>query len=183
MDTGAERQALDIASANLMRATAFLGAGLRLPDLALAARAIEGPCRAKVLGNGLRELDRLLNILIDAVARLSAPACFDRAAFGRIRNTSNKLSMINEIMGRPSPQCERLRAIGRSRACLFYNAGIVRRGDERDGTIMTAGWLLRAYDIGEILSFTPNDLSEICEFYEDLATDLSVNSMAALPIR
>ena len=68
-------------------------------------------------------------MLIDEVAALVAPSGLDRDAFARQRNTPNKLRTIRRAMALPSPDHERLRAIGRNRDGLFHCAEIVRRGD------------------------------------------------------
>ncbi len=85
--------------------------------------------RAKAIGNGLRELDRFLSLLIDEVAAVVAPAGLDRAAFARQRNTANKLRTIRAAMALPSPDHDRLRTIGRTRDGLFHCAAMVRQGD------------------------------------------------------
>lgn len=170
------------ALATLDRATLFLGAGLqtgeRAHDDAARATSIEGPLRAKVIGNGLRELDRFLSLLIDAVAHLIAPPGLDRARFSRQRNTANKLRTIRGAMALASPDHDRLLAIGRSRDCLFHCAGIVRRGDNRSARHMTAGWPtsgggpLHALAIGERLTINALDLHGVCRFYDHVAADL-----------
>lgn len=180
---------LRAASATLGRATAFLGGGLctgkESPALPLA---IAGPYRAKVIGNGLRELDRFLNLLADQVARLTAPADFDLAAFARQRNTANKLRTIGATASHADRRA-RLRAIGRSRDCLFHCGGIVRRGDGRHDRRMTAGWPATGdasdapplrLPLGEKLLVSAIDLQRVCQFYDRLATDLTQETIAYL---
>lgn len=131
-----------------------------------------------MIGNGLRELDRFLSLLIDAVAALIAPPGLDRGRFSRQRNTANKLRTIRSAMALPSPDHDRLLAIGRSRDCLFHCAGIVRRGDSRAAKQMTAGWpapddvRLRSFAIGERLAIDALGLHSVCRFYDHVAADL-----------
>lgn len=142
----------------------FLGAGLRTGSG--GPLAIEGPGRAKVIGNGLRELDRFLNLLIDEVAALIAPAGIDRVLFAQQRNTANKLRAIRAAMALPNPDHDRLRAVGRSRNCLFHCAGIVGRNQESFdfATPIVEGRLV----------MTPAQLKHICRFYERVAAELLV---------
>ncbi len=148
-----------------MRGARLLGGGLSHDDY----RAF-GPLPPKVIGNGLRELDRFLNLLIGEVAlALALPIARDEA------NTANRLSRFREGLGLDDPDHARLRAIGRSRACLFYCNGVVRRADETGGGAMTAGWwsearepVLRRVAMGERLTVSARDLAEICDFYESL---------------
>lgn len=168
--------------ATLDRATRFLGAGLRTEgradDDGNQATGVEGPHRAKVIGNGLRELDRFLSLLIDEVAALIAPPGLDRACFRRQRNTANKLRTIRSVMALPSPDHDRLLAIGRSRDCLFHCAGIVRRGDSPTARQMTAGWPASkgasspVFAIGARLTINASDLHGVCRFYRHVGADL-----------
>jgi hypothetical protein len=164
----------------LNRATFFLGAGLRTTERAqndgARATGIEGPHRAKVIGNGLRELDRFLSLLLDEVAAVIAPPGLDRARFRRQRNTANKLRTIRSAMARPSPDHDRLLAIGRSRDCLFHCGGIVRRGDGGAAMYMTAGWPSPLFAIGERLTIDAQDLHSVCRFYRHVAADLLADS-------
>jgi hypothetical protein len=170
------------AFATLDRATCFLGTGLRSAERAYDDGAwrdgIEGRHRAKVIGNGLRELDRFLNLLIDEVAVVVAPPEIDRARLARQRNTANKLRAIRGAMALASPDHDRLLAIGRSRDCLFHCAGVVRRGDSRSAPRMTAGWPasrgrpLRSFAVGEPLAIDAAALHDVCRFYDRVAADL-----------
>lgn len=170
------------AHTTLVEAAAFLGGGLH-GAMPASPRPITGQLRAKVIGNGLRELDRFLNVMIDEVARLIAPVAIDPARFAGQRNTANKLRLIRALMGLPSPDHGRLRAIGRSRDCLFHCIGIVRRGDQRHDCQMTAGWPPSndsefapglTVTIGEPLDILPIDLARVCRFYDRVAHDLAV---------
>ncbi|MBU3076778.1 hypothetical protein [Sphingomonas quercus] len=167
------------AFATLLRGTAFLGRhpaaiGTETP---VAARRL----RAKVLGNCLRELDRFLNLLIDEVAAEACPGRIEPIGFAGQRNTANKLRTLYAILGAASPDHHRLRALGRSRDCLFHCGGVARRGDRHGGTRMTAGWPpsaglsdapLMSVALGDTLVVTPVDLRRVCDFYEEIAAGL-----------
>jgi hypothetical protein len=174
--TDDRQSGLGIAHATLLRATRFLGNGLRSAE-ERAVPGIEGKYRLKVIGNSLRELDGFLNALIDQALRPAGPAIVTDLA--GVRNTANKLSVARTHIGRPNPEFERLRALGRSRDCLFYCAGIVRRADERDGTTFTAGWPPSAssenappliLNVGDELSVNAIDIKRVSEFYCSLAS-------------
>lgn len=136
---------------------------------------------SKVLGNGLRELDRFLSVLIDEVA---AATDIDDDALAMLRtrrNTANKLRMLNVTLGRDSPDHRRLRALGRSRDCFFYCGGLVRRADSRAESFMTTGWPNRSVEAGSALMKLPlgrrltldhADIADICRFYDRLADEL-----------
>lgn len=153
------------AHATLRRGALFLGAGLRLQDMALPPGAIAGRYRAKVIGNGLRELDRFLNVLID-----EASLCLGLPAAPGQRNTANKLHALRETLGLGHEHDSQLRALGRSRDCLFYCNGVVKQRG------VTAGWPApdgpRRFAVGEDLVVTPADLAGICGFYEGIAAEL-----------
>lgn len=174
---GAYAHAATHAHETLMRGTGFLSAGLA-GDVHDGGNAPRNPCRARVLGNGLRELDRFLNVLIDARARTHAVAM----PKGQ-HNTANKLRQLRDALHQPDPDRRRLHALGRSRACLFYCAGIVRRADVPGGGTMTTGWwdrpgegrVLRQLALGQALHVTPDDLSDVCAFYEQIAGSLKIN--------
>jgi hypothetical protein len=166
------------ASSTLFRGAAFLGACLRAPivdDAESGSPAIAGCYRAKVIGNGLRELDRFLNLLIDAVS--SAEGLPVRPGQ---HNTANKLSAYRATKSLPNHDEDRLRALGRSRDCLFHCGGRVRRGDCRDAVAMTVGWPGRAANdapldrvmVGQDLTVTRGDLDDVCLFYRRIANDL-----------
>jgi hypothetical protein len=166
------------ASSTLFRGATFLGACLRAPiahDVESGSPAIAGCYRAKVIGNGLRELDRFLNLLIDAVS--SAEGLPVRPGQ---HNTANKLSAYRAAKSLPNHDEGRLRALGRSRDCLFHCGGRVRRGDCRDTMAMTVGWPARAgYDapldrvmVGQDMNVTRGDLDDVCLFYRRIAHDL-----------
>ena len=132
-----------------------------------------------MLGNGLRELDRFLSVLIDEVA---ATAGLDDDALGLLRtrrNTAAKLILLHAAQGRSSPHDRRLRALGRSRDCLFYCDGLVRRADRRGGRSMTAGWPARRSPLGSRLTLHRGDLADVCRFYERVADELLAATAAS----
>lgn len=128
------------------------------------------PVRARYLGNCLAELDRFLLVLFDALG----PA--ERQPG---RNAANRL-IVHRV---PDPSLQedqwRLRALGRSRACLRYCGGVVRRSDDRFVPWMTAGWtdpqtaLLQRYALGSRLAPGSAELIGICQFYDALAAGLA----------
>lgn len=168
--------ALRTAHRTLARATDFLGNGLSAQPMREGPLPIVGPHRAKVIGNSLRELDGFLNLLIDEIARSVLPAD-EQVAFRRLRNTPNKLQAVRAAMAMPSPDHARLRAIGRSRDCLFHCGGIVRRGDGRGESTMTPGWFLSdrrgpRLAMGDTLYIGRHHLAELCAFYDAVVADL-----------
>lgn len=129
--------------------------------------------RSRVIGNGLRELDRFLSVLLDA-----ASAKRGLAADTAQHNTANKLNDLGPGLGLVRGDDTRLRALGRSRSCLFYCEGIVRRGDTRQAPTMTAGWpaggtnALLVVPIGDQLDVLAADLDSVSSFYLRLADDI-----------
>lgn len=150
------------AYATLRRGARFLGSG---------QSAVEGCYRAKVIGNGLRELDRFLNVLIGEVARSCG------LGLGPTQdNTANRLRSLRGAMAVADTDHARLRAFGRTRDCLFHCAGIVRRGDRRGGAILTTGWRdassLRRVGVGGELIVSAGDIADACSYYENLGGQL-----------
>lgn len=147
------------AHATLRRGARFLGSG---------QSAVAGQYRAKVIGNGLRELDRFLNVLIGEIAR----SCGVTLACGQ-DNTANKLRGLRAAMAVEDGDHARLRAFGRTRECLFHCAGTVGRGDSRSAGALTTGWCdpsgLRRVKVGTELVVSAGDIAEACNYYEDLA--------------
>ena len=130
---------------------------------ALSGRA--GVARSRYLGNCLAELDSFLGGLLDALAP-DAPS-------GR-HNNALKLAKLGDGGRFDGSDHWRLRAIGRSRACLRYCAGTVRTPDARALDWMTAGWIdpttgaLRRYALGERLAPGGGDIVDICRFYDSV---------------
>jgi hypothetical protein len=156
------RRSADFFSVSLARCSA--------PTSAL--QPISHRLRSRVIGNGLRELDRFLNILIDeAACRRHLPIA------PRQRNTANKLQEFWSKIGVPSDGLVRLRALGRSRDCLFHCDGIARRADVDDTRVMTLGWpgkngLLQTARLGSAINVKQTDLQSVRAFYNQLADDL-----------
>lgn len=167
----------------LRNGTRFLGAGLNHAGLA----PIDGRYRAKVIGNGLRELDRFLSVLLDEVALAAGWELPDLRRLANVRNTANKLALVHDRLGRSADDLSRLRALGRSRNCLFHCDGVVRRGDERHAASMTVGWPADVRGngagaqlaLGESLAVTAADLAWVCAFYDRLAVELVEDIHAA----
>jgi hypothetical protein len=157
----------------LRRGARFLGSG---------RCAVEGRFRPKVIGNGLRELDRFLNVLIGEIAR----SCGVTLKRGQ-DNTANKLRSLRGAMGTSDPDHARLRAFGRTRECLFHCAGRVARGDARDGAMLTTGWCaargLRRVAVGSELQVSAGDIAEACSYYEALAGRLLAEGALYLAAR
>lgn len=178
--TGRDRAELARAHATLQRGADFLAQGLVREG---PPRAIEGRYRARVLGNGLRELDRFLSLLIDALAG----ACGLAMPRGE-RNTANKLAALRAMTGAPHGDHARLAALARSRDCLFHCEGLVRRGDRRGDAGMTVGWPMREgaalprVAIGERLSLSNAELDEICGYYRMIAAQLFSETGLPLPL-
>lgn len=122
-----------------------------------------GDVRARYTANCFRELDSFLRELLDAIAPTPQP---------QQRNTANRLgAQLARDRIEASGDPARLRAIGRSSACLFHCAGWVRRPDQAAGEWMTAGWSdaagngLRRYRLGDRLRPGPDEVAEVCRFF------------------
>jgi len=169
--------AVDRAHDTLRRGARFLGAGLSaLPD---ECGGVTAGYRAKVLGNGLRELDRFLNILIEEVAH----ACGVPGPPNE-RNTANKLRRLRGALRIGDADHGRLTALGRSRDCLFHCSGRVGRGDRPGDSMITAGWpgnTPHRVAVGGELILAAGELAEICDFYVVIADSLV--PLASLPHR
>ncbi len=98
------------------------------------------------------------------MAATIAIAGLDRGRFAGQRNTANKLRTVRAAMALPSPDHERLRAIGRARECLFHCAPMVRRGDQRIAE--------RRLALADRLTPSPEELHDLCRFYDRIAIDL-----------
>ncbi|MBI0474096.1 hypothetical protein D9601_01780 [Sphingomonas sp. MA1305] len=119
--------------------------------------------RRRYIANCLGELDRFLHLLIDE-ATGHAPAVTVQ------RNMANKIAPFSQ-----GTDQRRLRALGRTRACLIHTGGVVSRADERDGRWMTAGWYcpvsedLQTFPLGAELRPAGRELADIGLFYRMLA--------------
>lgn len=156
---------LDAALATIRRGATFLEGGLALAG----AAPIVGPYRARLTGNGLRELDRFLNLLLDVASEAAGNPSLPGQA-----NTAAKYQASAVVDARSAADHRRLLALGRSRACLCYCDGIVRRPDTRGGASMTLGWRdplgnLGRARLGEELCPGAAELRDVAHFYHDLA--------------
>lgn len=168
------------AHATLERGAHFLGRGLA-GDAAMP-QAIAGRYRAKVIGNGLRELDRFLCHLVQALAEMRGMT-MPEAEW----NTANKVARLRQHLGLADPDRDRLLALARTRDCLFHCGGLVRRPDARGGAAMTIAWYgaggtgLRRVALGERLEVSAPELLEICHYYRALAATLVNEAGVAMP--
>ena len=163
------------AEATLRHGARFLAAGLYAEPLQ-ARTPILGRYRAKVIGNGLRELDRFLNVLVDEVAIAAGhrPSPAER-------NTANKVRALRTGSVRPDAEHARLRALGRARDCLFHCSGMVTRGDVAGSPWLTVGWAdapdragpLKQFPVGEQLIISADDVADVCDFYLSIANRLT----------
>ncbi len=148
--------------------------------------------RARFVANCLRELDRFLHGLLDALGASAGHVVREDQ-----RNTANKLRDFGVHPLAERDDQLRLRALGRSSACLIHCDGWVRRPDVAGGDVMTAGWTgntgvdLRRYPLGARLAPGRDELIDICRFYDRLGDRLIVmppnaaaaGMSAALPAR
>jgi len=183
------------ASPGLERATGLLLHGAhRLSQLATdGALADPWPTnatagvRARYVANCLRELDTFLKGLLDQVAPSPLGRPRRHNAANRVHDVAQRLPLVPGTVT-PARSADdapariiiaadvaRLRALGRSRACLWHCHGLVRRPDLHGGAWMTAGWLapastqLRRYPLGERLTPDGGDLIGVGTFYRQLA--------------
>lgn len=161
---------LDRAYRTLCRGAGFFAspAGQGAPPPEIAA-PISHRHRSKWIGNGLRELDRFLHHLLDAVAHAHG-----LGAAPNQRNSANKLHALREALGRCGDDHARLLALGATRACLFYCDGILR-----SPAMAAACWtglgrssLSAAPEPGAMLVILPADLQCVGRFYQELADDI-----------
>lgn len=143
------------------------------------AAGVHLPYPAKVIGNGLRELDRFLSVFLDEFAAAGGWTSEDLVSLARIRNTPNKLEAICFRMNTETGHDTRLRALGRCRDALFHCGGLIQRGDHRHSRIFTLGWpgdaaggAPKVLDLGERFSVSAADLAWICAFYVSIADDI-----------
>lgn len=182
---GAEGCLFSLRLATLHRGAHFVAGGCQPPGGTMPT-TIAGPYRAKVIGNSLRELDRFLNLLADEVGRSMARSPDDLRAIQREHNTANKIRSLRRRRGLASPDHERLRALGRSRDCMFHCDGLVMRGDAPGESHLTLGWtggwtggggttddapLLRV-GVGERIEVSSLSLIDVSRFYLGAATQM-----------
>jgi hypothetical protein len=134
--------------------------------------------RARYVANCLRELDTFLKGLLDHTAPPPPGRPRRHNAANRVHDVARRTSGRADIAGRDTivaADVVRLRALGRSRACLWHCHGLVRRADQNSGAWMTAGWHapasseLRRYALGERLAPVGRDLVGVAHFYHQLA--------------
>lgn len=161
---------LDRAYRTLCRGARFFasrpGQGTAPPEIVVP---ISHRHRSKWIGNGLRELDRFLHHLLDAVAHAHGLG----AASGR-QSSAAKLGALRATLGRGDEDHARLLALGSARACLFHCDGILR-----SPAMAAACWTgLGRYgtpsapEPGTMLVIAVEDLHSIGQFYHKLADDL-----------
>lgn len=130
--------------------------------------------RARVLGNGLREMDLFLRNLLAAVVPPSAgPA-------PPPRNTARSFRLAADRLNLAECPAARLQALGRSRNCLYHEHGIVGRADADDPTSMAIGWwdaradgpALRRVGIGTRITLNRDDVVDVACFYGSLGDAL-----------
>lgn len=170
-------------SCELERAAALLLRGAnRLGQLATHGALADpwpsnaaGGIRARYVANCLRELDTFLKGLLDQVAPTAPGRPRRHNAANRVHDVAYPPDRSGASPAILCTDVDRLRALGRSRACLWHCHGLVRRPDQHGGAWMTAGWhapastRLRRYAIGERLTPNGTDLIGVGIFYHQLA--------------
>jgi hypothetical protein len=155
----------------MMRATGFLGLprdeGVR--DGSRHSRR----GRARYHGNVLRELDRFLNLLLDACAPLLACDGHDGRTYARLRNAAKKLAMLRGVGGSGPARGDRLLAIGRVRDCLHHCAGRVHdAGLWNDLAIAGEHLPIHGAPPASHLALSREDVLRIAQVYAGIAQDL-----------
>lgn len=126
--------------------------------------------RSKAIANGLRELDRFLNLLVDAAVR-ERGECDNPNQW----NTANKLQRLRRDSVGTHEESPRLVALGRSRNSLFHCGGIARHRDRDDPRLMTLGWTagpgspLTRVSLGGLIVLSASDFECVGQFYRGLA--------------
>lgn len=164
-----------MAHLTLRRGTTFLSGSARRGTYGPAANMLHDDTAVRLLGNGLRELDRFLTVLIEEVASSLGAADHDRYAFARLRNTANKLRAVRGMMDLANPDDLWLRAVGRLRVCLHHCRGEDRRPGSRDAFQLTGCDVIERRDAGTIrrtLVLTPPALEAISHGYRRMGDEL-----------
>lgn len=143
----------------------------------------------RMLGNCLREFDRFLSICMDEAARHIDPSTPWDPAFTRLRNTPNKLCLVEERTGAATTRHDRLRAIGRISACLHHCSGQIHDpGIHHDVALAHGtGWhpmpANRPPGAGPArLSLTAMTVIRISLFYREIGDDLLARALHPAPI-
>jgi hypothetical protein len=168
----------------LIRGATFLAALATRPVIADGwPRGGDARVRARFLANCLRELDRFLHGLLDELGASAGHVVREDQ-----RNTANKLRAyrVPAAGGALASADEaRLRALGRSSACLIHCNGWVRRPDVAGGDTMTVGWheasgpALARYTLGTRLAPGAAEIIDVCGFYDRLGDRLLLTPPAA----
>ncbi len=160
----------------LIRGASFLAALAERPVIADGwPEGRDGRVRARFVANCLRELDRFLHGLLDALGASAGHVVREEQ-----RNTANKLRDFGVHPLAAGEDQMRLRALGRSSACLIHCDGWVMRPDVTGGDTMTAGWNgvegddLARYPIGARLAPGSAEIIDVCRFYDALGERLIV---------
>jgi hypothetical protein len=136
--------------------------------------------RVRLTGNALRELDRFLNLLIDAASvRVGMAAGPDR------RHAPNKLGALSAAIGGDvgfdaelAADRTLLMAVGRVRDCLHHCGGVVMRPGGFAATSGGLSWSGERYvgrtddvfvPVGDALPLSARDLLMICGTYRRVA--------------
>lgn len=166
---------LDLAHLTLRRGTTFVSGSARRGAYGPAANMLHDDTAVRMLGNGLRELDRFLTVLIEEVASSLGAVGHDRQAFARLRNTANKLRAVRAMMGLSSPDDRWLRAVGRLRVCLHHCRGEDRRPESRDAFLLAGCDVIERVGAGTIrrtIVLTPPALEAISGGYRRMGDEL-----------
>ena len=172
----------------LTRGATFLAALAERPVIADGwPEGRQARVRARFLANCLRELDRFLHGLLDELGASAGHVVREDQ-----RNTANKLraygipaARATGAGGLVSADEARLRALGRSSACLIHCNGWVRRPDVAGGDTMTVGWreasgpALARYALGTRLAPGAAEIIDVCGFYDRLGNRLLLTPPAA----
>jgi hypothetical protein len=180
------RDALHRAHETLMAGCAFL---LRTVDGRMGAAPISPTnVYARMQGNRLRELDRFLSILLDETAHAVRGADHDGPGFTRLRNTPNKLRLVETM--KAARRCAnatsgddgRLRAIGRISACLNHCSGVVHAPDVHRDVLLAGGSVAEtdaAFRPADRLRLSSETLDAIGAFYREIGDRLLLQAREA----
>lgn len=153
-------------------------------DRAGAEHGLPAFAYSRLVGNRLRELDRFLSVLIEEGCRCLGDARHDARAFARLRNTPYKLRLLEAMLGRPSGDEARLRAIGRVGACLCHCAGTIRRPGLGEDVRLAGGAVGADAIPAEAcarLDLPPRAIRSISDFYRTIGDRLLVAALRRPP--